>query len=67
MLDAKGVLEPYQEPRESRGWLILVLGVLVFAVFGAVVGYAYFRGLPGIGGEPPLIRAAAGPFPRTIK
>jgi hypothetical protein len=61
-LDAKGVMEPYQEPRDSRGWLTLALGVLVFAVFGAVVGYAWFRGLPGVGGEPPLIRAEAGPY-----
>ena len=31
----------------------------------AVVGYAYFKGLPGIGGEPPLIRAEAGPYRRA--
>jgi hypothetical protein len=34
----------------------------VFAAFGGVVGYAYFKGLPGIGGEPPLIRAEPGPY-----
>jgi hypothetical protein len=61
-LDAKGVVEPYQEPRESQGWLTLALGVVVFALFGAVVGYAWFNGLPGVGGEPPLIRADAAPY-----
>jgi hypothetical protein len=64
-LDAKGVMEPYQEPRSSRGWLVLVLGVLVFTVFGAVVGYAWFNGMPGVDGEPPLIRAEAGPYRRA--
>ena len=58
-------MEPWQEPRHGRGWLILLLGIVVFAAFGAVVGYAYLKGLPGIGGEPPLIRAAGGPLPRT--
>jgi hypothetical protein len=62
VLDAKGVVEPYQETRESQGWLTLALGVLVFALFGAVVGYAWFNGLPGVGGEPPLIRAEAAPY-----
>jgi hypothetical protein len=62
VLDAKGVLEPYREPRQSRGWLTLLLGMLVFAVFGVVVGYAYFKGMPGIGGEPPLIRAETEPY-----
>ena len=62
MLDAKGVMEPWQEPRSGRGWFVLVLGIVVFAAFGGVVGYAYFKGLPGIGGEPPLIRAEAGPY-----
>ena len=56
MLDAKGVMEPYREPRGSRGWFILILGVVVFATFGGVVGYAYMYGLPGMGGEPPLIQ-----------
>lgn len=65
MLDAKGVMEPYQEPRKSGGWLTLVLGTLVFAVFGAVVGYAYFNGLPGLGGEPPVIRADTEPYRRA--
>ena len=60
VLDAKGVMEPYEEPRQARGWLILLLGIVVFAAFGVVVGYAYFKGLPGIGGEPPLIKAEAG-------
>ena len=55
-------MEPWQEPRHGRGWLILLLGIAVFAAFGAVVGYAYFKGLPGIGGEPPLIKAEAGPY-----
>ena len=41
---------------------MLVLGIVVFAAFGGVVGYAYFKGLPGIGGEPPLIRADAEPY-----
>ena len=62
MLDARGVMEPWQEPRQGRGWLILLLGITVFAAFGAVVGYAYFKGLPGIGGEPPLIKAQEGPY-----
>ncbi len=62
VLDAKGVMEPYREPRGSRGWFVLVLGVVVFAAFGGVVGYAYLHGLPGIGGEPPLIRAEEGPY-----
>lgn len=62
MLDAKGVMEPYREPRGRRSWFILILGVVVFAAFGGVVGYAYLHGLPGIGGEPPLIRAEAGPY-----
>ena len=62
VLDAEGVVEPWQEPRQGRGWLILLLGLVVFAAFGGVVGYAYFNGLPGIGGEPPLIRAAAEPY-----
>ena len=62
VLDARGVMEPWQEPRHGRGWLILLLGITVFAAFGAVVGYAYFKGLPGIGGEPPLIKAQEGPY-----
>ena len=62
VLDAKGVMEPWQEPRSGRGWFVLVLGIAVFAAFGGVVGYAYFKGLPGIGGEPPLIRAEPGPY-----
>ncbi|MFO1050349.1 MAG: SPOR domain-containing protein [Geminicoccaceae bacterium] len=62
MLDARGVMEPWQEPRSGRGWFVLLLGILVFAAFGGVVGYAYFKGLPGIGGEPPLIRAEPGPY-----
>jgi hypothetical protein len=55
-------MEPYKEPRGTGGWLTLVLGALVFAVFGGVVGYAYVNGLPGMGGEPPLIRADAEPY-----
>ena len=55
-------MEPWQEPRSGRGWFVLLLGILVFAAFGGVVGYAYFKGLPGIGGEPPLIRAEPGPY-----
>lgn len=62
MVDANGVVEPWQEQRRGRGWFVLLLGVVVFAAFGAVVGYAYFRGLPGIGGEPLLIEAAEGPY-----
>jgi hypothetical protein len=62
VLDAKGVMEPYEEPRQARGWLILLLGIVVFAAFGVVVGYAYFKGLPGIEGEPPLIKAEAGAY-----
>ncbi|MEK0085242.1 SPOR domain-containing protein [Benzoatithermus flavus] len=65
MLDAKGVMEPYQEPRQTRGWLTLVLGALVFTVFGGVVGYAWFNGMGGTSGEPPLIRAEAGPYRRA--
>jgi len=56
------VMEPYKEPRGTGSWLTLVLGALVFAVFGGVVGYAYVNGLPGMGGEPPLIRADAEPY-----
>ena len=41
MLEAKGAMEPYREPRKSGGWLTIVLGAVVFAVFGAVVGYTY--------------------------
>jgi hypothetical protein len=62
VLDAKGVVEPYREPGQGRGWLTLLLGLIVFAAFGGVVGYAYLNGLPGVGGEPPLIRAAAEPY-----
>ncbi|MFL5337367.1 MAG: SPOR domain-containing protein [Geminicoccaceae bacterium] len=65
MLDAKGVMEPYEEPRQARGWLILLLGIVVFAAFGVVVGYAYYKGLPGIGGEPPLIKAEPGAYRRA--
>ena len=65
VLDAKGVMEPYEEPRQARGWLILLLGIVVFAAFGVVVGYAYYIGLPGIGGEPPMIRAEAGAYRRA--
>ena len=65
VLDAKGIVEPYREPGQGRGWLTLLLGLIVFAAFGGVVGYAYLNGLPGIGGEPPLIRAAAGPYRRA--
>lgn len=65
VLDAKGVVEPYREPGQGRGWLTLLLGLIVFAAFGGVVGYAYLNGLPGIGGEPPLIRAAAEPYRRA--
>lgn len=62
VLEPKGIMEPYQEPRKRGGWLPLILGTLVFALFGAVVGYAYFNGLPGIGGEPPLLQAASEPY-----
>ena len=65
VLDAKGVMEPYEEPRQARGWLILLLGIVVFAAFGGVVGYAYYKGLPGIGGEPPLIKAERGAYRRA--
>ena len=65
VLDAKGVMEPYEEPRQARGWLILLLGIVVFAAFGVVVGYAYYIGLPGIGSEPPMIRAEAGAYRRA--
>lgn len=65
MLDAKGIVEPYREPGQGRGWLTLLLGLIVFAAFGGVVGYAYLNGLPGIGGEPPLIQAATGPYRRA--
>ena len=65
VLDAKGIVEPYREPGQGRGWLTLLLGLIVFAAFGGVVGYAYLNGLPGIGGEPPLIQAAAGPYRRA--
>src|SRR4051794_41942597 len=58
-------MEPYEEPRQARGWLILLLGIVVFAAFGVVVGYAYYKGLPGIGGEPPLIKAEPGAYRRA--
>jgi hypothetical protein len=41
---------------------VLLLGIVVFAAFGFVVGYAYLKGLPGIGGEPPLIKADLGRY-----
>ncbi|MFO1073850.1 MAG: SPOR domain-containing protein [Geminicoccaceae bacterium] len=62
MLEAKGAMEPYREPRKSGGWLTIVLGAVVFAVFGAVVGYTYVNGLPGMEGEPPLIKADGGAY-----
>lgn len=65
MLDARGVMEPYREPRDGRSWFILILGIVVFAAFGVVVGYAYLNGLPGAAGEPPLIRAASEPYRRA--
>lgn len=66
MLDAKGVMQPYQEPRSYRGWLLGMLVLIVFAAFGGVVAYAWLEGLPGSGGgEPPLIRAEAEPYRRA--
>src|SRR3954451_13554992 len=55
-------MQPYEEQPQNRGWWILFLGVAVFALFGGVVGYAYFQGLPGIGGEPVLLRADTRPY-----
>lgn len=65
VLEPKGVMEPYREPRQRGGWLTIIVGALVFAGFGAVVGYAYFNGLPSIGGEPPVIRADTAPYRRA--
>lgn len=62
MVHAHDLSEPWQAQRRGPRWFVLLLGVVVFALFGAVVGYAYLRGLPGMGSEPPLIRAAAGPY-----
>jgi hypothetical protein len=62
MVHAHDLSEPWQAQRRGQGWFLLLIGVVVFALFGAVVGYAYMRGLPGIGGEPPVIRAAEGPY-----
>ena len=62
MVHAHDLSEPWQAQRRGQGWFVLLIGVVVFALFGAVVGYAYLRGLPGIGGEPPLIRAIEGPY-----
>ena len=56
---------PSRSRGAGRGWFILLLGIVVFAAFGGVVGYAYLKGLPGIGGEPPLIRADAEPYRRA--
>jgi cell division septation protein DedD len=46
-------------------WMVIGAGVFVFAVFAAVLWYAYVEvmGL-GAGGPPPLIRAEAGPIKR---
>lgn len=65
VLEPKGVMEPYREPRGRGGWVTLLVGALVFAGFGAVVGYAYFNGLPSFGGEPPVIRADTEPYRRA--
>ena len=65
MLDAKGVMEPYGSRGRAAAGSPCCSGLIVFAAFGAVVGYAYFNGLPGIGGEPPLIRAEAEPYRRA--
>ncbi len=62
MVHTHDLSEPWEAQRRGPGWLVLLLGVVVFALFGAVVGYAYLRGLPGIGGEPPLIHALEGPY-----
>lgn len=47
-------------------WVVIGVGVFVFAVFAAVLWYAYVEvmGL-GAGGPPPLIRAEAGPIKRA--
>ena len=62
MVHANELSEPWDAQKRGSGWFVLLLGVVVFALFGAVVGYAYLRGLPGIGGEPPLIQAEDGPY-----
>lgn len=47
-------------------WVVMGLGAFVFAVFAAVLWYAYVEvmGL-GAGGPPPLIKAEAGPIKRA--
>lgn len=47
-------------------WIVIALGGVVFAVFAAVIWYAYVEvmGL-GAGGPPPLVRAEAGPIKRA--
>ena len=47
-------------------WIVIALGGVVFAVFAAVIWYAYVEvmGL-GTGGPPPLVRAEAGPIKRA--
>lgn len=62
MLDARGVVEPYREPDRGRGWLVLMIGVIVFALFGGVVGAAWFSGMLTGAGEPPLVRANPQPY-----
>lgn len=51
-------------PERGR-WLLWLAGLVVFGLFGAVVWYAYVEGLAGLGGEPPLVRAEAGPYKRV--
>ncbi len=48
-------------PRRGR-WALWLAALVVFGLFGGVVWYAYVEGLAGLGGEPPLIRAEAGPY-----
>jgi hypothetical protein len=69
-----GGLAEYRRASSSgaggRRWLLGLAGLLVGVLFATVLWYAYLEGLAGVGGEPPLIRAEAGPYkrvPRTAK
>lgn len=43
-------------------WPMALATLAVFGLFGYVVWYAYLQDSDGLGGEPPLVRAQAGPY-----
>ena len=53
---------PEAPPRRGRGWSLLLAGGAVFGLFGGVVWYAYTQGSAALVGDPPLVRAQAGPY-----